>query len=188
MTYADEIQSYFDKLKQTIDEVDKNEINDLLNVLVDAYENDKQVFLMGNGGSGSTASHFVCDYNKGIALDKPKRFKLICLNDNIPSMLAYANDLSFEDIFVQQLKSYFNLGDVVIGISGSGNSENVIRAIEFANNDGGMTVGLTGYDGGKLRSICQKNVHVPIADMQVTEDLHLILCHLMMQVLMKNLA
>lgn len=115
-----------------------------------------------------------------------KKFKFVCLNDNIPSLMAYANDLSFEDIFIEQLKNFFQPNDVVIGISGSGNSKNVLRAIEYANINRGITVGLTGYDGGILKKIVQYSVHVPVNDMQITEDIHMVLDHCMMKILSNN--
>lgn len=183
MDFKKEIEAYFNKLKQTVDKVSIEELNILMNVLVEAKETGKTIFIMGNGGSSATASHYVCDFNKGISLNQEKKFKLVCLNDNIPSLMAYANDLSFEDIFVEQLKNYFQKGDIVLGISGSGNSKNVLKAIEYANIHGGITVGLTGYNGGKLREIAQYSVHIPIDDMQITEDLHMVLDHCMMKIL-----
>lgn len=181
--YTKEIAAYFSRLKKTIDLVDKNELSTLMNVLVSAREVGKQVFVMGNGGSSATASHYVCDFNKGISVDHKKKFKLICLNDNIPSLMAYANDFSFEDIFVEQLKNFFQKGDIVLGISGSGNSKNVLKAIEYANQHGGITIGLTGYDGGRLKEMVCYGAHIPIDDMQIAEDLHMVLDHCMMKIL-----
>ena len=186
MDYTQEITAYFDRLKVTIDKISKSDLSDLMNVLVDAKESEKQIFIMGNGGSSATASHYVCDFNKGISMNQDKKFKFICLNDNIPSLMAYANDLSFEDIFVEQLKSFYQKGDIVIGISGSGNSMNVLKAIDYANEDGGVTVGLTGYWGGKLIEMARHNVHIPIDDMQIAEDLHMVLDHCMMKILSGN--
>lgn len=110
MDYTQEITAYFDRLKVTIDKISKSDLSDLMNVLVDAKESGKQIFIMGNGGSSATASHYVCDFNKGISMNQDKKFKFICLNDNIPSLMAYANDLSFEDIFVEQLKKLLSKG------------------------------------------------------------------------------
>lgn len=185
MNYTEEITGYFTKLKQTIDKVSVQEIDSLMNLLMQSMEAGKTIFIMGNGGSSATASHFACDFNKGVSFGKENKFKMICLNDNIPSIMAYANDLSFNEIFVEQLKNYYNPGDVVIGISGSGNSPNVIKALEYANDHDGITVGLTGYDGGKLKLIAKNNIHIPINDMQISEDLHLIINHCMMQILCK---
>jgi D-sedoheptulose 7-phosphate isomerase len=184
--YKNNIIAYFDKLKHTIDKISVEDLNVLMNVLVGAKNEERTIFLMGNGGSSATASHYVCDFNKGISFNREKKFKLISLNDNIPSIMAYANDLSFEDIFVEQLKNFFKKEDIVMGISGSGNSKNILKAMEYANNKGGVTVGLTGYDGGELRKIVKHSVHIPVNDMQITEDLHMVLDHCMMKILCNN--
>lgn len=183
MDYSKDIEVYFTKLKQTIDSVSVQDLNTLMNVLVEAKNAGKIIFIMGNGGSSATASHYVCDFNKGVSSNQETKFKLICLNDNIPSLMAYANDLSFEDVFVEQLKNFFHEGDIVLGISGSGNSKNVLKAIEYANRHGGITIGLTGYDGGKLKNMVQYSMHIPVNDMQITEDLHMVLDHCMMKIL-----
>ena len=117
-----------------------------------------------------------------------KKFKVICLNDNIPTMLAYANDLSYQSVFVEQLKNFLQSGDVVIGISGSGNSENVIRALMFAKEKGARTIGLTGFDGGKLARVADIPFVVDINDMQKVEDVHMIVVHILMQYLCKALS
>lgn len=183
MDYKDRITEYFKREKEVIDLVSKQDLSDVMNVLTEARDSGHQVFIMGNGGSAATASHYVCDFNKGISFGKDKRFKFICLNDNVPSMMAYGNDLSYADIFVYPLQTYFNEGDIVIGISGSGKSENVVRALEWANEHNGITIGLTGYSGGKVKQLCKHNVHIPVDDMQITEDLHMILDHCMMKIL-----
>lgn len=170
MDYRNEITAYFEKEKATLDAISKDDLNTLMNVLMDARDADKSIFIMGNGGSAATASHFVCDFNKGISYGKEKMFKFICLNDNIPTMMAYANDLSYADVFVGPLKNFMQEGDVVIGISGSGNSVNVVRALQYANENGGVTVGLTGYSGGKVKQMSKYNVHIPVDDMQIAED------------------
>lgn len=108
---------------------------------------------------------------------------MICLNDNVPTMMAYSNDVSYNEVFVEPLKNFYNQGDLVIGISGSGNSKNVVKAMEWSNENNGVTIAITGYNGGLLKQICKHNVHVPINDMQISEDLHYILCHCIMQVL-----
>lgn len=181
--FIEEITNYFEKEKSTLDAISKDDLNTLMNLLVEAKDAGKTIFVMGNGGSAATASHYVCDFNKGISLGKEKMFKFICLNDNIPTMMAYANDLSYADVFVGPLKNFLQPGDIVIGISGSGNSENVVRAIQYANENGGVTVGLTGYSGGKIKQLSKYNVHVPVNDMQITEDLHMVLDHCMMKIL-----
>jgi len=172
---------YFQELKKTLEKINLNSLKKINELLFDALENGRQIFTMGNGGSGSTASHLACDLNKGRCLNKRKKFKVICLNDNIPTLLAYANDLSFSEIFCEQLKNFMNEEDIVIGFSGSGNSENVIKAIKYSNENGGITIGFSGFDGGRLAKLAQYSLIVPINDMQKCEDIHLILCHLVMQ-------
>ena len=158
MDYREEIAAYFEKEKTVLDAISKDDLNTLMNVLVQAKDDGKTIFIMGNGGSAATASHYVCDFNKGISYGKDKKFKFICLNDNIPTMMAYANDLSYNEVFVGPLKNFMQEGDVVIGISGSGNSENVVRAIRYANENGGVSVGITGYSGGKVKELSKYNV------------------------------
>lgn len=186
MIFNNDITAYFARLKSTIDAVSVESVNELMNVLDQARQEERNVFIMGNGGSAATASHFVCDFNKGMMHEGKKHFKFICLNDNIPTMMAYANDLSWDDIFVGPLQNYFRAGDLVIGISGSGNSMNVVKALDWANQNGGVTIALTGYDGGKLLKMAKYNVHVPVDDMQITEDLHMVLDHCMMKIFCKH--
>jgi len=179
------IGEYLEKIKGIIDKLDTGELNRFIGLLCEAREKGRQVFIMGNGGSSATASHFCNDFNKGASFEykDQRRFKFICLNDNVSTLTAYANDVSYNDVFVEQLKNFYNSGDMVIGISGSGNSENVIRAIEYANANGGITVALTGYDGGKLKKIAANSVHVPVNDMQIVEDLHMMVDHLSMKLI-----
>ena len=181
--YRLDISTYLSRHKRTIDLLCVEDINALMNVLVNARDNKKTIFIMGNGGSGATASHFTGDFNKGASFNKDKKFRFVCLNDNIPTMMAYANDLSYDEIFLGPLRNFMEPGDVVIGISGSGNSANVVKALVWANENGGISVGLTGYSGGKVKKISQYNVHIPIDDMQITEDLHMMLDHCMMQII-----
>jgi D-sedoheptulose 7-phosphate isomerase len=178
---------YIKDLKTALDELDLeifSQINDLLFL---SLERGKHVFTMGNGGSGSTASHLVSDLNKGACFDQPKKFKALCLNDNVPTLLAYANDVSFNDIFVEQLKNFMHQEDIVIGFSGSGNSENVIRALDYANFHGGITIGFTGHDGGKISQIAQHSLNAPVHDMQKSEDIHFILAHMIMRTMRRQL-
>jgi len=154
----------------------------LVDGLIQAYQQQKTIFVMGNGGSGSIASHFACDINKGCCMDLEKRFKMICLNDNLPTMLAYANDVSYHVVFEEQLKNFFRTGDLIIGISGSGNSENVLRAIRYARDHGGRTIGMSGYSGGKLADLVDISLLVPAEDMQKVEDMFMIAIHMIMQI------
>lgn len=181
----DKINRYKDMLIRCIGELDNAEITEFIRLLTKARDEDRQIIIMGNGGSGATASHFAGDFNKGLSLDKPRemRYKVISLVDNSPTVLSLANDVSYNDIFVEQLKNFLNDGDLVIGISGSGNSENVIRAVKYAKSEGATVVGLTGYNGGKLKELSDLNIHINIDNMQITEDLHMMLAHLIFYVL-----
>jgi len=181
--FGSDILKYFERLKATIDRISRAEVNHFLGLLLDALEEGRTVFTMGNGGSAATASHYAADFNKGLSYGKARRFRFMCLSDKVPTLTAYANDVAYDEVFVEQLRNFLQPGDLVIAISGSGNSRNILKAIEYANGEGAVTVGLTGYDGGALKRIAQHGVHVPIADMQVTEDLHMVLDHLAYAVL-----
>ncbi len=181
MGFQEFARQYLNGLNGLLDGFDTEAFDRIVNSILDAYSDEQAIFIMGNGGSASTASHFACDINKGCCLDLDKKFKVICLNDNIPTLLAYANDLDYASVFVEQLKNFFHSGDVVIGISGSGNSENVIRAIRYANENGGKTVGLTGYSGGKLSQLVDIAYVAASDDMQKIEDVHMIIVHMIMQ-------
>lgn len=179
----EEIDNYFNLLKQSVDGLDRKAIISFVDLLLEARKNGNNIYIMGNGGSASTASHFTCDFNKGLSYKKDIRFKMICLNDNIATMLAYSNDLGYENVFVEQLKNFLKKDDVVIGISGSGNSKNILNAIEYANELGAKTVGLTGFDGGKLKNIVDVSIHSDVNNMQVAEDVHMTICHMLYSVM-----
>ena len=178
---------YLNQLKELLETFPHEKFEQIGQALMSAYDKGKQVFIMGNGGSGSTASHFACDINKGCCYGLEKKFKVICLNDNMPTILAYANDLSYNNIFVEQLKNLLQPGDTVIGISGSGNSENVILALSYAKEKGAVTIGLTGFDGGRLVHVVDLPFVAAIDDMQKVEDVHMIVVHMLMQYLGKSL-
>ena len=180
MDYSTHIHDYFTDLQQVLNTMDTTTISDFINLMKEAAASGKKVYICGNGGSASTASHFAGDYNKGL---KDYNFDFICLSDNIPAMMAIANDISYDEIFRYQLKNKLTKDDIVIGISGSGNSKNVVLALEYALGCGAYTVGVTGYDGGKVKKLCDLSIHFPIDDMQVVEDLHLILNHMTMRIL-----
>ena len=154
-------------------------IQKIVDSLLKAREVGGKIFIMGNGGSASTSTHFVADLLKTSITKNEKRFKAISLSDNIPVILAWSNDESFDRIFVEQLKNFLQKDDVVIGISGSGNSINVINAINFANDSEAVTISLTGMDGGELSKISKINVTVPSNDMLTIETMHLAICHLL---------
>lgn len=175
--------NYLSELKLVIDRIDQEEVRKVTELLLRCYQQQKYLFLFGNGGSGSTASHFVTDFNKVVCQNVSNKFKCVCLNDNIPSLLAISNDLSYDDVFHYQLQNYLSEGDVVIGISGSGNSKNVVKAITYANEKGNETVGIVGFDGGEVKKISKHVIHVCVHQMQYVEDIHLILNHLIGHVL-----
>jgi D-sedoheptulose 7-phosphate isomerase len=172
---------YLARLRHVMDAFDLETFDKTVQMILDAYEHQSHIFIMGNGGSGATASHLACDINKGCCNDLDKKFKMLCLNDNIPTMLALANDISYEAVFEEQIKNFFNAGDVVIGISGSGNSENVLRAIGYAAANGGKTIGWSGFGGGKLAAMVDLAFVVKSDDMQQVEDAHMVVAHMIMQ-------
>ncbi len=154
-----------------------------IDLIKEKFELGKKIITCGNGGSASTASHYITDWNKMINLATGKKFRGISLCDNIGIITAYANDMSYEGIFTGQLKAILDESDLVIGISGSGNSPNVLNAVEFANANGADTLAIVGYDGGKLKKIAKQSVWVPSFDMQLCEDVHLIFGHMVMKAL-----
>lgn len=181
--YANEIRQYIELEKQVLDSLSVTDISTVMNVLENARLSKKRIFICGNGGSASTASHLECDFNKGISYDQKIKYDIECLSDNVSMMMAIANDIGYEDIFIVPLKNKLKSGDIVIGISGSGNSENVVRAFEYANRLHAETIAFTGYSGGRLKELAKYNIHVAIDNMQITEDIHLILNHMMMYIL-----
>ena len=181
--YTEQIKKYLEIDKKVIDTLIPEQINDVMNELEKARLAGKRIFICGNGGSASTASHFECDFNKGISYTQEVKYDFECLSDNVPMMMAVANDISYDEIFVVPLKNKMKSGDIVIGISGSGNSENVYRALEYANERDAVSVALVGYNGGRIKNIAKYCIHVNIDNMQIVEDIHLIINHLMMYVL-----
>ena len=179
----DLIRSYFDREIEVIRHLDIDAIHEAVGAIWEAYKRNAMIYIFGNGGSAFTASHFVCDFNKGISEKKNKKFNFICLSDNVPQMMAIANDYSFDDIFRYPLVNRLKPSDLIIAISGSGNSKNVIRAVEYAKEIGTPVIGITGYHGGKLKEISDYHMDAMVDDMQISEDLHLIIDHMMFSVL-----
>lgn len=181
-------QKYISELKGLLDTFPHARFEEMIEAMLKAYGEDRRIFVMGNGGSATTASHWACDVNKGCCLHLEKKFRMICLNDNLSTIMAYANDLSYDEIFVEQLKNFFMPGDMVIGISGSGNSANVLKAIEYGNSHGAVTVGLCGYDGGRLYGQVDIPLLARMDDMQKVEDVHMVIVHMAMQRLLLALG
>lgn len=182
------IEKYIDDEKKVLDMLDRNEINRALNLLDECLKNDGNIYIFGNGGSSATASHYVNDFNKGISEYTEKKFRFQCLNDNVPTVMAIANDIGFEEIFRFQLNGKITDKDVIIAISGSGNSKNVINAVEYAKSVGCKIIGLTGFSGGKLKELSDISLHAPINSMQITEDIHMFFDHLMMSIFYKTMC
>ena len=181
--YKTQIQKYIEEEIRIMRELDIDEINKAMNCLEETRIKGTTVYICGNGGSGSTASHFAGDFNKGVSMYYDQKYNFVCLNDNVPTMMAVANDVSYDDIFRFPLEGRMKTGDVLIAISGSGNSKNVVKAVEYAKEQGNLIIGVTGYAGGKVRELCDISLHVPLDNMQVAEDLHLMFDHLMMYIL-----
>ena len=170
---------FFVEQIKIIEKLSKQEkqIKKITNILMKKRDSGKTIFTVGNGGSASTASHFVSDLLKTTITKKNKRFKAISLVDNFPVVLAWANDVSYADIFVEQLNNFISKGDVIIAFSGSGRSENVVKAIKYAKKQGAICIGITGMSGGQFKKICDECIIVPSNDMLSIESAHLLLCH-----------
>src|SRR6202011_1934406 len=176
-------RSFLERVGQELLRIDPAEVEALADAIFECYEPRRLVFLCGNGGSGSNASHFCEDLGKGTLRredfdnDKKKRLRVLSLTDNTPYILAWGNDEGFERVFVEQLKNLAKAGDLLIAISGSGNSPNVLRAVEWASHNGLETFGCTGFSGGKLRTLAKQGLHVPLDDMGIVESIHLSAFH-----------
>jgi D-sedoheptulose 7-phosphate isomerase len=179
--FSGQSMSYITRLNKLLGQLDHSSIDNAVNLIAQAWSDGKQIITLGNGGSSLTALHFINDWNKSIFLAGSRPFRGRSLVDNVGLIMSYANDISFQDIFVEQLKNILMPGDLVIAISGSGNSENVIRAVQYANNNGAVTLGLCGFRGGKLKDVAQHFVWAEVDDMQLAEDVHSIFGHITMQ-------
>ena len=181
-SYIDEQQHCMTLLKSKSDK-----INDICNQLLNARNKRKNIFVFGNGGSGSTASHFVSDLLKTAIVKKEKRFKAISLTDNVPVILAWSNDVSYDDVFIEQLKNHFSKGDILIGFSGSGNSKNIIKSLKFGKENNAYCIGFTGKSGGKMNKFCDICLKVPSQDMLTIESQHVVICHCIISII-RNLG
>jgi D-sedoheptulose 7-phosphate isomerase len=182
---------YTEYLEKSIASVDPAQVENFIELLYSAYTNNKMVFVIGNGGSAASASHLAQDLAKGTRadLEQQKRIKALSLTDNLPFVTALGNDDGYDTVFEQQLRTFASPGDILICISGSGNSPNIIRAVEWANKNNLETVGVTGFNGGKLKSLNTHSVHVPLNDMCTAESVHTVIFHyviIKLQEMMKN--
>lgn len=173
---------------QALDTIDLEKVGRAIDLLREARDQDRQIFVCGNGGSASTASHFVCDMVKGASFNRDVRFRILALTDSLPTLTAYSNDVGYECVFAEQLKNFARRDDVVIAISGSGNSPNVLCAIEYAASAGCRTIALTGRDGGRLGAIAELNIQASDPHMGRIEDVHLIVLHMICYAFMDGVA
>ncbi|NCO39686.1 MAG: phosphoheptose isomerase [Armatimonadetes bacterium CG_4_10_14_3_um_filter_66_18] len=176
MSYATD---YLMKLRTALDSLDAERIDAFCEIVAKVRDEGRQLFVCGNGGSSATASHFASDLGKGGSLGKPKRFKVLSLSDNVPWFSSLANDINYESVFVEQLRNFAEPGDVLIAISGSGNSPNVLRAVEYANEIGMVTIGVAGFKGGKLAPLCRHSLIVDSNHMGRIEDGHFVVMHVL---------
>jgi D-sedoheptulose 7-phosphate isomerase len=182
-------KQYFQELQRVVISLSHEGIDQIAETLVTAYEAERTVYLFGNGGSAALASHFACDLGKGTAYcNGGKRFRVLALTDNLPTLTAWANDSCYEDVFSEQLKNFVQPRDVVFAISGSGNSKNVLNALRVAREAGATTVGISGFQGGEMKSMCDTCVVVPSNNMQIIEDLHLAMAHSIFRVVYSRMS
>jgi D-sedoheptulose 7-phosphate isomerase len=182
------IDLYLNEVVGLLNGASREGLRQVVDLLMEAYREDRQVFIIGNGGSAATASHMACDLQKTVGLNRTKKFRAMSLTDNVPIMTAWANDFDYTHIFSGPLETFIKPDDLVIAISGSGNSPNVIRAIEMANEKGAVTIGMSGFQGGKLAQICKYNLIVPSDNMQQIEDVHMVFCHLVFRRMLEELG
>jgi len=184
----EEITNFFKEQQNCLDKINPitKTIEEIILLLLSARDNNKMIFTMGNGGSSSTASHFVSDLLKTAIIKESKRFKAISLVDNIPVNLAWSNDVSYEQSFAEQLKNFYSKDDIVVGFSGSGNSPNILNAMKLAKNQGCKCIGITGMSGGKLAELCDIAIIIPSNDMLQIESTHLTLCHCIIDIIRKQ--
>ena len=189
MNLKNSITSYIDEQQRcmTLLKSNSDKINDICNQLLNARNKRKNIFVFGNGGSGSTASHFVSDLLKTAIVKKEKRFKAISLTDNVPVILAWSNDVSYDDVFIEQLKNHFSKGDILIGFSGSGNSKNIIKSLKFGKENNAYCIGFTGKSGGKMNKFCDICLKVPSQDMLTIESQDIMICHCIISII-RNLG
>ena len=188
MTIETDIRSYLDRLLKTLDGMPVDDIARLSEMLYRAYTDGKQVFILGNGGSASTASHMAADLGKNTIGPNMRRFRIMSLNDNIPLLTALSNDLGYDNMFAEQLQNLIQPGDVLIVISGSGNSPNVLKAMEYAQSRSAQVAALLGFGGGKASKLSDLNVVIDSDDYGVVEDAHLIVNHILVEHFRQRLA
>ena len=183
-----QVDDYLDRLRTAIDGLPRDRLNQLAETLLGAYRNDKQVFTIGNGGSSSTASHLAADLSKNTTGANTRRFRITSLNDNAAIVTAIANDLGYENVFVEQLINLIRPGDVLIAVSASGNSPNIVKAIRYAQEQSAHVAALLGFDGGEAAKLADNAIVVPSSDFGIVEDLHLAINHILVEYFRDYLA
>ena len=173
----DSAKDYFGELGQVLRNLSYSVVDQITALLLRAYEENRNIYLFGNGGSAALASHAACDLGKGTSVEGLRRFRVLALTDNIPTLTAWANDASYEDVFSEQLRNFARKDDVVLAISASGNSPNVLKGLKVGRELGTYSIGLTGYQGGKMKGLCDLCLVVPSDNMQFIEDLHVCISH-----------
>lgn len=175
------VSSYLTHLSGMIMQLDRPQVEAAIRLIFDSWTQKRKIIVCGNGGSALTASHYINDWNKMAFLSTGRPFRGHCLSDNMGLMTSYSNDMSYAEVYSEQLKNLMDPGDLVIAVSGSGNSENVVRAVDYANSNGGVTLAVCGYDGGKLKKLAQHSLWIQSFDMQICEDLHFVFGHMVMK-------
>lgn len=188
MDYTQDIRDYLSLEILVLQKLDVERINAALNLLDETRLKKGRIYICGNGGSAATASHFQNDFNKGVSEYIEVPFRFHCLNDNMATLMAIANDIGYDEVFRFQLRGNLEPNDLLVAISGSGNSKNVLNAVDYAKAQGCKIIGLTGYTGGKLKELSDISLHAPVMSMQVTEDIHMVFDHLMMSMFYKYLC
>lgn len=172
------VADYQTQLVSILNGLDTAKVDEIISLFRQARDKGNTIFVCGNGGSAASASHFVCDVVKGASFGREERFRIMSLNDNVPTLTAYGNDVGYDVIFLEPLKNFAKPGDLVMAISGSGNSPNVVKALEYAREAGCRTVALTGKNGGKLGPLAEVHLNIPHEHMGRIEDAHMIVCHM----------
>ncbi|MFH1958625.1 MAG: SIS domain-containing protein [bacterium] len=170
-------KDYFKGIEKIVEDVQMKKVNEIIGVFWEAYKKDKQIFIFGNGGCAAASSHFTCDMAKLTITPGRRRFRVICLSANMSLLTAWANDTGYANIYGEQLVHLMNPGDVVIGLTGSGNSMNIINALKYANENGGKTIAITGFGGGMIKDIARSSLVVRSDNMQQVEDVYLMIMH-----------
>ncbi len=184
--FAESFDAYRRELAKVLSGIDPADLEALTGLLEEAMARKKRVFVLGNGGSAAAATHWVCDFNKGTATPGFPLARFVSLSDNLSTFTAIANDLSYDDVFTEQLKSFLEAGDVVLGLSVSGNSENIVRALTYARQSGASTVAIVGDYGGRMLSAAQTVLRIKSRNYGIVEDIHIILGHAISQYIGDN--